>query len=263
MSKRPSFQFYPGDWQSNTNLKRCTFEEKGVWLELICLLHDSEEYGIIRWSLEEISLAIKCDTSILKSLIKKSILKGSDNPKEKVSFSTTISQKNTSPLTVLLIKDEYGPIWYSSRMLRDEYIRKKRAACGRLALLHPNVPEKTKEKVSISTKENYIEKDTSSPSPSSSSSSPSSKEQEREKWYQEKEEEKLSFSEAEKSFSLSEDFEFNDLDKAIASNNGLDLILVFEKFRSYQISKGKKSFLRSEWKIWLVREIEHQEKQRR
>jgi hypothetical protein len=40
MSKRPSFQFYPADWSANPNLKRCTFAEKGIWLEVMCLLHD-------------------------------------------------------------------------------------------------------------------------------------------------------------------------------------------------------------------------------
>ena len=51
--KRPSFQFYPGDWQANSNLRRCTHEEKGVWLDVMCLLHDQEEYGVARWPLKE------------------------------------------------------------------------------------------------------------------------------------------------------------------------------------------------------------------
>ena len=92
MANRPSFQFYPGDWLSNTNLRRCTFEEKGVWIEIICLMNDSDEYGILRWSLEDIAIAIRCNISILLSLVKKDILKGSNV--EKVSFSTSISQKN-------------------------------------------------------------------------------------------------------------------------------------------------------------------------
>ncbi len=58
--KRPSFQFYPSDWVGNSNLKRCTHAEKGVWLEIMCLLHDSEEYGLLRWPLKEIIEAIKC-----------------------------------------------------------------------------------------------------------------------------------------------------------------------------------------------------------
>jgi hypothetical protein len=37
MAKLPAFQFYPGDWSSNPNLKRCTFAERGIWLEVMCL----------------------------------------------------------------------------------------------------------------------------------------------------------------------------------------------------------------------------------
>jgi hypothetical protein len=43
--KRPSFQFYVGDWQSNSNLRRCTFGEKRIWLDVMCLMHDAEQYG--------------------------------------------------------------------------------------------------------------------------------------------------------------------------------------------------------------------------
>ena len=37
--KRPSFQFYPEDWLANANLRRCTHEEKGIWIDVMCLLH--------------------------------------------------------------------------------------------------------------------------------------------------------------------------------------------------------------------------------
>lgn len=126
MAKRPSFQFYPGDHTSNTNLKRCTFEEKGVWMDLLCLFHDSDDYGMLKWPLSEIALAIGCNINILISLTQKNILKGDDSPKEKVSFFTPITQKNRESLLVELIS-ENGPLWYSSRMVRDEYIRQKRA----------------------------------------------------------------------------------------------------------------------------------------
>ena len=44
MSVRPSFQFYPGDWQSSSNLRRCTHGEKGAWVDVMCLMHDPVSY---------------------------------------------------------------------------------------------------------------------------------------------------------------------------------------------------------------------------
>ena len=76
--KRPSFQFYPGDWTSNPNLRRCTFAEKGVWFEVMCLMHDQEEYGVLRWPLKEIADTVKCRVADLQALIRKGVLKGHD-----------------------------------------------------------------------------------------------------------------------------------------------------------------------------------------
>ena len=56
--KRPSFQFYVSDWQSNNKLRRCSHAEKGIWLDVMCLMHDSEEYGILRWPLKEVAQAV-------------------------------------------------------------------------------------------------------------------------------------------------------------------------------------------------------------
>lgn len=139
----------------------------------MCLMHDSIEYGVLRWELKEISHAVGCTTEDLENLIKFNVLKGNDI--DKVSFSISITKKNTHSETIILI-DDYGPLWYSSRMVRDEYIRNKRAQCGFKSIENPNVPRKKAEQKTEQNKVDNdtlsrIDKDTLSPSPSSSSSS--------------------------------------------------------------------------------------------
>lgn len=124
--KRPSFQFYPSDWLGNSNLRRCTHAEKGVWIDVMCLMHDSEEYGVLRWSLKEIASAVGCKLADLKSLIAKGVLKGSDTLLEEALTFTPVSGRKKGP-TVTLIDPTKGPLWYSSRMVIDEY---KRVARG-------------------------------------------------------------------------------------------------------------------------------------
>lgn len=123
--KRPSFQFYPADWLGNANLRRCTHAEKGVWIDVMCLMHDSEEYGTLRWSLKEIAQAIGCKIADLKSLITKGVLKGSDIFLEEALTYTPMSGRKKGP-TVTLIEATKGPLWYSSRMVIDEYKRNAR-----------------------------------------------------------------------------------------------------------------------------------------
>jgi hypothetical protein len=121
--KRPSFQFYPGDWASNSNLRRCSHAEKGVWIDVMCLMHDSEDYGVLRWPLKEIAQAVNCTVAALRGLSDKGILKGADAG-EKVEpfiYVPRSGRKDGEPVT--LVSSQVGPLWYSSRMVKDEYVR--------------------------------------------------------------------------------------------------------------------------------------------
>lgn len=152
MSKLPSFQFYPGDWASNKNLKRCTHQEKGVWMDVLCLMHDSDEYGVLRWPLEEIAMAVGAPIEVLISLHKKGVLKGKPGNTPKVSFGDGLGASSGLPLVyvpyhagkkgepVTLLGDQEGDIWFSSRMVEDHHKRQNRGKQGNKSLGHPNVP---------------------------------------------------------------------------------------------------------------------------
>lgn len=141
--KRPSFQFYPGDWQSNSNLKRCTHEEKGIWIDVMCVLHDQEEYGIARWPLREIAQAVGASLPKLKCLVEKGVLKGSEKGQKCQAFvfiPTLSGRKKGAPIT--LLEEQEGPIWYSSRMIEDEYKRVVRGEYGNATKTPPDIAPK-------------------------------------------------------------------------------------------------------------------------
>lgn len=124
--RRPAFQFYPADWRANTKLRRCTFAERGIWLEVMCLFHDADEYGLLRWSLADIAQAVGCRVQDLQSLRKKGVLKGAD-PGEVCAAYVHQGQHARKPLPpITLIQEQPGPIWYSSRMVLDEHRRQHR-----------------------------------------------------------------------------------------------------------------------------------------
>ena len=137
--KRPSFQFYPGDWQSNSNLRRCTHEERGIWIDVLCLLHDQEEYGVCRWPLKEIAQSVGAPLAKLKALVAKGVLKGSDSTLTEAFVFVPTGAGRTKGKPVTLIAAQEGPLWYSSRMVLDEYKRVIRAN-GSHANEAPNPP---------------------------------------------------------------------------------------------------------------------------
>lgn len=48
MAHKPSFQFYPGDWLKDTALRICSPAARGVWADLLCLLHECPQRGVFR-----------------------------------------------------------------------------------------------------------------------------------------------------------------------------------------------------------------------
>lgn len=43
--KRPAFMFYPADWRKNPALRVCSVAARGLWMDVICLMHEAEPYG--------------------------------------------------------------------------------------------------------------------------------------------------------------------------------------------------------------------------
>lgn len=110
-SKLPAFQFYPGDWRKDMGVQSLSFHDRGVWWEMLCLMHGSERRGVLVLNGQAMS-----DETIARLLgLDKQIL--------------------TTTLTILLTSgvasrdDETGAI-YCRRMVRDEYIRKVRSEAG-------------------------------------------------------------------------------------------------------------------------------------
>jgi len=45
--KRPAFQFYPADYRKDPALASCSLAARGLWVELLCVMHESDCYGVL------------------------------------------------------------------------------------------------------------------------------------------------------------------------------------------------------------------------
>lgn len=129
--KLPSFQFYPGDWMKDANLRRCTAAEKGVWIDMLCLMFECDQRGVlatagVAWSDEEIARAVGGDFALTLDCVRSVVAKG-------------VAGRNQS-----------GAV-YSKRLLRDEENRKansarqerfrgKKRVCNGHSNAHSNAP---------------------------------------------------------------------------------------------------------------------------
>lgn len=112
-SKLPAIQFYPGDWRKDMGVQSLSFHDRGVWFELLCLMHDSEIRG-------------------------KLILGGRPMGRESMARLLGIPVDELAATMETLLetgvasRDEETGAIMCRRMVRDEHIRAVRAAAGSL-----------------------------------------------------------------------------------------------------------------------------------
>lgn len=135
--KRPAFQFYPGDWLHDTALRSCSVASRGLWIDLICIMHQAEPYGYLLIngripSKDILHRVLGIDAKDIELLI----------------FELTSSG--------VLSTREDGCV-FSRRMVKDEETRLKRALGGSLSLANKNVPGKKEGyPLRISSKDTHI-----------------------------------------------------------------------------------------------------------
>lgn len=108
--KRPSFQFYPSDWLRDTALRSCSTGARGLWMDMICFMHEGSPYGHLKVG-DKVILAFNLSRMVGETL---DVVEG--------------WLEELSTAGVYETTDE-GVI-YSKRMIRDENLRQIRAAGG-------------------------------------------------------------------------------------------------------------------------------------
>jgi hypothetical protein len=105
------FHFYPGDWMKDPNLRRCSPAARGVLMDILCLMFECEERGVlatagIPWSDDDLAGALSNDR-----------------------FASLECIKELETKCVLKRREDGSLV--SNRLIRDENLRRVRAESGR------------------------------------------------------------------------------------------------------------------------------------
>jgi hypothetical protein len=112
MGKLPAFQFYPADWRKDLGVQSLSYHDRGVWFEMLCLMHESEDRGRLVLNGEPmpgdaLARILGLDTESLGETIQRLLNAG-------------VASRDASGALVC------------RRMLRDEQIRRERAVAGQI-----------------------------------------------------------------------------------------------------------------------------------
>lgn len=113
---RPAFQFYPGDWRKDVQLRSCSVAARGLWIDLMCVMHSCEPYGHLALNGKPMTPAnISGQTGVpavqVRKLLDELVTNG-------------VARVNADGLV------------YSKRMVNDERIRNARAEGGKAGAEH-------------------------------------------------------------------------------------------------------------------------------
>lgn len=58
--KLPWIKFFPGDWLKDPKLSLCTHATRGIWIDLICAMHEDGQSGQLTGTLEQLARIARC-----------------------------------------------------------------------------------------------------------------------------------------------------------------------------------------------------------
>lgn len=64
---RPSMQFYPKDWLSDIQLQGCSYQAKGVWMDILCYMWLAPERGLL--ACKTMRELLKGDAKLIQNLL--------------------------------------------------------------------------------------------------------------------------------------------------------------------------------------------------
>ncbi|MEC9346083.1 MAG: hypothetical protein VYB54_07640 [Pseudomonadota bacterium] len=73
-TKQPWMKFYPGDWRSDPKLRMVSLAARGLWMDLLCLMHEAEPNGFIvvgdnRPTLEQLARLVGAEPQTIEPLL--------------------------------------------------------------------------------------------------------------------------------------------------------------------------------------------------
>jgi len=69
MKKFPHICFYTGDWMKDPRLSLCKPATRGVWIDLLCAMHEFDRSGELRGTTDQLARLARCSTEELVSAL--------------------------------------------------------------------------------------------------------------------------------------------------------------------------------------------------
>ncbi len=119
--KQPYFPFYVGDWLKDTKLSLCCPATRGVWMDLICGLHEIGHGGTITANAQQLARLCRCSVSDMESALNELRTYDVAELYEKEGRYTVICRRMKRAAELTAKRQQAGSKAHSKDRARPEY----------------------------------------------------------------------------------------------------------------------------------------------
>lgn len=119
--KLPAFQFYTGDWLKDPQLSMCSPSTRGIWVDLLCAMHELGRCGQVTGTVEQICRPCRCTSA---------------------EMSAALAELDSTKTAI--VSERNGFVTVTCRRMNREY--KERIATNSRVRKHRGSPDVTEEK---------------------------------------------------------------------------------------------------------------------
>jgi hypothetical protein len=91
--KVPYIPFYTGDWLKDPKLSMCSPATRGIWVDAVCAMHESDRSGSLTGTPDQLARVLRCTPSDLHPAIAELISTGAADVREHNGFVTLINRR--------------------------------------------------------------------------------------------------------------------------------------------------------------------------
>lgn len=93
MGKAPAFQFYTGDWMKDAQLGKCSPATRGIWIDAMCAMHDSDRSGTLAGTPDQLIRVLRCSLAELRAAIAELKATGAADVTERNGSVTLVNRR--------------------------------------------------------------------------------------------------------------------------------------------------------------------------
>jgi hypothetical protein len=91
--KQPVFPLYTGDWLKDPDLSKCSPATRGIWIDVLCAMHESDRRGILEGTAEQLSRVLRCGPADVTRAVRELKETGAANVEESNGAVTLVNRR--------------------------------------------------------------------------------------------------------------------------------------------------------------------------